>query len=225
MPVKVSVWHGAVTSAPIWHEVCFDIPMASDTLSVLIVDENAIRASIIEAGLSEAGDVNVTVVHGLHGLVAEIERVSPDVIVVDLEHASRDLLEAYFSISRSVQRPIAMFVDKSDPGWIEAAIDAGVSSYVVDGLRQDRVKPIIDTAISRFDAFRRMQRELEATKDQLAARTIVERAKGILMRSRDLSEDEAYNLLRKSAMNQNRKIADVAESLISAADLLAPGDE
>jgi len=199
--------------------------MSVETLTVLIVDENAIRASIIEAGLSEAGNVQVTVVHGLHGLVAEIERVNPDVIVVDLEHASRDLLEAYFSISRSVRRPVAMFVDKSDPGWIEAAIDAGVSSYVVDGLRQDRVKPIIDTAISRFEAFRRMERELEVTKDQLAARTQVDRAKGILMRTRNLNEDEAYALLRKTAMNQNRKIADVAESLISAADLLAPGDD
>ena len=194
-----------------------------EKLSVLIVDDNAIRASIIEAGLVEHDGTIVTIATGLHGLVEKIESVQPDVIVVDIEHPSRDLLESYFSISRAVRKPIAMFVDKSDPAWIEQAIDAGVSSYVVDGLRKNRVKPVIDAAIRRFKAFHKMAMELEATRSELQGRKQIDRAKGLLMRSKGLSEEEAYALLRRTAMNQNRKISDVAERLVSAAELLAPG--
>ena len=193
-----------------------------EQLSVLIVDDNAIRASIIEAGLQEDGCITVTVATGLHGLVEKIETVQPDVIVVDIEHPSRDLLESYFSISRAVRKPIAMFVDRSDPAWIEQAIDAGVSSYVVDGLRKNRVKPVINAAIRRFEAFHKMEKELEATRSELQGRKHIDRAKGLLMQSKGLSEDEAYALLRRTAMDQNRKISDVAERLVSAADLLSP---
>ena len=125
-----------------------------------------------------------------------------------------------FQLSRSVKRPIAMFVDRSDKGMIEAAIDAGVSAYVVDGLRQERVKPILDMAISRFNAFSRMARELEEARSELEGRKVIDRAKGILMKSRGISEDEAYRLLRKTAMSQNRKIAEIAQSLVLAAGLL-----
>jgi response regulator NasT len=196
-----------------------------EKLSVLIVDDNAIRASIIEAGLAQDGGTKVTLATGLHGLVERIETVQPDVIVVDIEHPSRDLLESYFTISRAVRKPIAMFVDKSDPGWIEQAIDAGVSSYVVDGLRKNRVKPIIDAAIRRFEAFRRMEMELEQTRSELQGRKHLDRAKSLLMRSKGLSEEDAYALLRRTAMNQNRKIGDVAERLLSAAELLSPVED
>jgi two-component system, response regulator / RNA-binding antiterminator len=149
-----------------------------------------------------------------------IERLQPDVIVIDLENPNRDLLESMFQLSRSVKRPIAMFVDRSDKGMIEAAIDAGVSAYVVDGLRQERVKPILDMAISRFNAFSRMARELEEARSELEGRKVIDRAKGILMKSRGIGEDEAYRLLRKTAMSQNRKIAEIAQSLVLAAGLL-----
>ena len=99
-------------------------------------------------------------------------------------------------------------------------MDAGVSAYVVDGLKKDRIKPILDTAISRFKAVERLRRELEEARSELAERKIIERAKGILMRQRGIGEPEAYALLRRTAMNQNRRIADVAESLVMAADLL-----
>jgi response regulator NasT len=128
-----------------------------------------------------------------------------------------------FQLSRAVKRPIAMFVDRADTASIEAAVDAGVSAYIVDGLRKERVKPILQMAISRFNAFSRMARELEEARGELENRKLIERAKGILMKSRSLSEDEAYALLRKTAMNQNRKLADVAMSLVTAADLLGPG--
>lgn len=115
-----------------------------------------------------------------------------------------------------------MFVDSSDKASIEAAIDAGVSAYIVDGLRKERVRPILDMAISRFNAFSRMERELEEARSELHARKVIDRAKAILMKSRGLSEDAAYQLLRKTAMNQNRKISDIAQSLVTASQLLEP---
>lgn len=202
-----------------------DANMTIRPLRILVIDENRIRASIIEAGLRDAGHRQVTLVHEVAGIARRIADVEPDVIVIDLENPNRDMLENMFQISRTVKRPIAMFVDKSDSAAIEAAVDAGVSAYVVDGLRKERVKPILDMAISRFNAFSRMARALEETRSELASRKIIDRAKGILMKSRKLSEDEAYALLRKTAMNQNRKIGDIAQSLVTAAGILDSGGE
>lgn len=199
------------------------MPLAA--LSVLVIDENRIRASIIEAGLREAGHRSVSVIHDVTGIAARIAELQPDVIVIDLENPNRDMLENMFQLSRAVKRPIAMFVDRSDSASIEAAVDAGVSAYVVDGLRKERVKPILDMAISRFNAFSRLAHELEQARSELEGRKLIDRAKGILMKSRGLSEADAYALLRKTAMNQNRRIADIAQSLVTAADLLGPGDE
>lgn len=197
--------------------------MKAASLDILVIDENRIRGAIIEAGLREGGHDRVTVVNDVAGIARRIAEIQPDVIVIDLENPNRDMLESMFQLSRAVKRPIAMFVDRSDAQSIEAAIDAGVSAYVVDGLRKDRVKTILDMAISRFNAFSRMARELEEARGELEGRKVIERAKGILMKSRGLSEADAYALLRKTAMNQNRKIADVAQSLVTAADLLGPG--
>ncbi|MBX9462712.1 MAG: ANTAR domain-containing response regulator [Aquamicrobium sp.] len=194
-------------------------------LKILVIDENKIRASIIEAGLHEAGYTDVWVVGDIDGIATRIEALDPDVIVIDLENPNRDMLESLFQLAKAVRRPIAMFVDHSDTSSIEAAVEAGVSAYVIDGLRKERVKPIVDMAISRFNAFSRMARELEEARTELENRKLVERARGILMKSRGISEDEAYALLRKTAMNQNRKIAEIAQSLITAAGLLEPGDD
>jgi response regulator NasT len=199
--------------------------MTSKSLAILVIDENRIRAAIIEAGLREAGHERVTVTYDVTGIARRIAEFEPDVIVIDLENPNRDMLENMFQLSRAVKRPIAMFVDRSDSASIEAAVEAGVSAYVVDGLRQERVKPILDMAISRFNAFSRMARELEEVRSELESRKIVERAKGILMKSRGLSEEAAYALLRKTAMNQSRKIAEIAQSLVTAAGLLGPGDD
>jgi response regulator NasT len=200
--------------------------MADKSLAILVIDENRLRASIIEAGLREGGHENVAIIHDVTGIARRIAEIEPDVIVIDLENPNRDMLENMFQLSRAVKRPIAMFVDRSDRASIEAAVDAGVSAYVVDGLRQERVKPILDMAISRFNAFSRMARELDELRGELESRKLVERAKGILMKSRGLSEEDAYALLRKTAMNQNRKISDIAQSLITAAGLLgSPEDQ
>jgi two-component system, response regulator / RNA-binding antiterminator len=192
---------------------------------ILVIDENRIRAAVIEAGLREAGYLHVTLVHDVKGIASRIAEIAPDVIVIDLENPNRDMLENMFQLSRAVKRPIAMFVDRSDTASIEAAVDAGVSAYVIDGLRKERVKPILEMAISRFNAYSRMERELQEARSELENRKLIDRAKGILMKSRGMTESEAYGLLRKTAMNQNRKIAEIAQSLITAAGLLREGDE
>ncbi|MXN66311.1 ANTAR domain-containing protein [Stappia sp. GBMRC 2046] len=194
--------------------------MVDASLKILVIDENRIRASIIETGLREAGHDQVFVLSELQGIARRISEIAPDVIVIDLENPGRDMLEDMFQLSRSVRRPIAMFVDQSDKSAIEAAIDAGVSAYVIDGLKQERVKPILDMAVMRFNAFSRLERDLQDARNELQERKVVERAKGILMKTRGLGEDEAYALLRKTAMNQNKKIGEIARSLVTAADLL-----
>ncbi len=194
--------------------------MVPKPLSIRVIDNNDARASIIEAGLRDEGHDAVTILTDLTGVARKIAELDPNVIVIDLGNPNRDMLENMFQLTRSVKRPIAMFVDSSDKASIEAAIDAGVSAYIVNGLRRERVQPILDMAISRFNAFSRMERELEQARNELHSRKIIEKAKGILMRSKGLSEDAAYQLLRKTAMNQNRKIADIAQSLVTAAQML-----
>ncbi|WP_438751592.1 ANTAR domain-containing response regulator [Pararhizobium sp. O133] len=194
--------------------------MAYLDLTILVIDENAIRASIIEEGLREAGHARVTVVNEVNGIARIIETLQPDVIFIDLENPNRDMMEHLFQLTRTLSRPIAMFVDRSDTASIEAAVDAGVSAYIVDGLKKERVKPILDMAVSRFNAFSRLQRELADAKSALEERKVVERAKGILMKMRGLSEEQAYALLRQTAMNEKKKLSDIAQSVVTAAGLL-----
>jgi response regulator NasT len=189
------------------------------SLKIVIVDENPIRAAILKDGLREAGHVQVMHLDDTSRLLARIYEIDPDVILIDLENPSRDVLEQMFQVSRAVRRPVAMFVDQSDAASIEAAVDAGVSAYIVGGLRKERVQNILDLCISRFNAFARLQDELDRTKSALEERKVIDRAKGILMAAKNLSEDAAYALLRKTAMNENKKIAEVAQSVITAAEL------
>lgn len=194
--------------------------MAGSDISVAIVDENIVRSAILEDGLRSAGIGRVTVVHEMLNLLRRLVRIDPDVVIIDLENPSRDVLEQMFQVSRVVARPVAMFVDRSDSAMIQAAVDAGVSAYIVDGLKKERVRGIVDMAISRFNAFSRMARELEEARNELAARKIIERAKGILMTTRGFSEEEAYAALRKTAMSESRKLVDIAQSVVTAAQLL-----
>ncbi len=188
-----------------------------DPLRILIVDQNARRATIIEEGLREAGYDDVVLVREVQNLLRRIVEIDPDVILIDLENPHRDVLEQMFCVSRSVPRPIAMFVDQSDTATIEEAVDAGVATYIVDGLRKERIKPILDTTISRFNAFKKLRDQLDVAKQALEERKVIDRAKGLLMRERKLSEAEAYELLRKSAMNENCRLVDIAHSVLAAA--------
>jgi two-component system, response regulator / RNA-binding antiterminator len=194
--------------------------MSETTLRVLIVDQNLLRASILEEGLREAGYRDLIVVRDMQNLLRRIVDEEPDVILIDLENPNRDVLEQMFQVSRVVRKPVAMFVDRSDRSAIEAAIDAGVGAYVVGGLSKERVQSIIDMTISRFRAFDRLRTELDDTRQQLADRKVIDRAKGILMKQRGVGEEQAYELLRRTAMDANLKMAQVAQSVITAAELL-----
>jgi len=190
------------------------------TFKIAIVDESPVRAAIIEDGLREAGFNQVERIAETRNLLERVYALDPDVILIDLESPSRDVLEQMFQMSRTVKRPIAMFVDHSDSASIRAAVDAGVSAYIVGGLRKERVSHILDLCISRFNAFARLQAELDSAKGALEDRKVIDRAKGVLMKAKQLTEDEAYGLLRKTAMNENKKIVEIAQSVLTAAELL-----
>jgi response regulator NasT len=174
----------------------------------------------VEEGLRAAGVDRVIVIPDTVDLLARLAALNPDVVVIDLESPSRDLLEQMFDVSRVIERPVAMFVDQTDGAMMQAAVDAGISAYVVDGLRPERVKAIIDIAILRFNAFARLQRELSEARNELADRKVVERAKGLLMRARGVGEEEAYAMLRRKAMNEKRKLVEIARAVVTAMEIL-----
>ena len=192
-------------------------------MRVAIVDESAARASIIEDGLAELAGCEIFVLTERRALLAQLAQLEPDVVLIDLGNPSRDVLEEYFAVSRALSKPIAMFVDESDDDAIGASIDAGVSAYVVDGLSSSRVRPLMDLAVRRFNAFARLESDLAEAKGKLAEREVIDRAKRILMDSRGLSEPEAYAELRRKAMSSSRKIADIAEALVTAHELIDTG--
>ena len=194
--------------------------MTDGDYRVLVIDDDAARAAMIEEGLRDAGHASVTLITDMRQLLRRIVDLDPEVIVIDLGNPNRDVLDQMFQVSRTVRRPVAMFVDQSDRASIEAAIDAGVSAYVVNGLKRERVKSVLDTAISRFNALNRLRDELDQAKQALADRKIIDKAKGILMKSRGLSEEDAYALLRTTAMKESRRVAEVAQGLITAVKLL-----
>ena len=192
----------------------------SPALKIVIVDESAIRAAILKEGLREAGYFDVVHIAQMTGLLERIYALDPDVVLIDLENPSRDVLEQMFQVSRVVRRPIAMFVDQSDTASIQASVDAGVSAYIVGGLHKARIKPILDLCISRFNAFAHLQQQLDVAQNALAERKVIDRAKGILMAQKNLGEEEAYALLRRAAMNNNKKIVEIAQSIVTASEML-----
>lgn len=191
-------------------------------LRVLVVDEAAERAAVLEDGLAQAGCIVLAVVKPGDDLARVVRESQPDVIIIDADSPGRDTLESLRAINRDQPRPIVMFVDNSDAQMIQEAMKAGVSAYVIDGLNAQRVKPVLDVAIARFKEFQALRDELERTKTSLNDRKIIERAKGILMEQRRISEDEAYRALRRLAMEQNQRLADVARHLVTFAQLLKP---
>jgi two-component system, response regulator / RNA-binding antiterminator len=189
-------------------------------LSIIVVEKDPDRALRIVDGLREAGDHDIRVIAESTGLARHIAERQPDIVLIDAGDPSRDVLEELALASGPMERPVAMFVDRSDAPLTRAAIEAGVSAYVVDGLQADRIKPILDAAIARFHMFQKMRMELAATKAALEDRKIIDRAKAILMKARGIDEEAAYALLRKTAMDQKRKVADIAQQLVMAAGLL-----
>jgi response regulator NasT len=193
-------------------------------MRIAVIDESATRASVIREGLAQLDDCEIFVLTERQGLVVRIQEIAPDVVLIDLGNPSRDMLEEYFTVSRALSRPIAMFVDESDEETIGASIDAGVSVYVVDGLAATRIRPVIDLAVRRFGAFARLQADLDEAKGKLAEHDNVDKAKRILMKNRNLSEPDAYAELRRKAMQSSRRIAEIAEAVVTEHDLLGGGE-
>jgi response regulator NasT len=186
----------------------------SKPLSVLLIDDNPTRAEIVEAGLAAAGYRLLARLEGTQDLVGRVRDLAPDVIVVSIDSPSRDTIEDMRRTTDVLPRPIAFFVDQSDPATIAEAMEAGVSAYVVKGLAQDRVRAVVDVAVAHFNRYRTMREELDRARLSLVERKAVDRAKGLLMEQKGLGEEAAYKLLRKLAMDQNKRIGEVAQDII-----------
>ena len=192
----------------------------SQPLRILVVEPDQARAKAIMEALMEGGWSDVTVLPQMTGLARRLLEVDPDIVLIDLANPSRDMLEQVSAASDAKGRPVAMFVDQSDDDMTSAAVAAGLSAYVVGGMMPERIKPVLKTAIARFQMISQMRLELQAAKQALTDRKVIDRAKGVLMRARGISEDEAYSLLRGAAMDRKCKVIEVAEALITASDLL-----
>jgi len=189
-------------------------------LRIVIVEPDLARARQVIESLAPLGH-DITVIAESAALARRVREIAPDIVLIDMADPSRDVLEEMALASDPLERPVAFFVDRTDRDMTRQAIEAGVSAYVVAGLQPDRLAGVMDAAIARFQMFRRMRTELETTRRALEERKVIDRAKGILMKARGISEDDAYALLRKTAMDQGRKVAEVASALVTAAGLLS----
>jgi len=185
----------------------------------MLVDQHPGRSAIIQQALADAGYLKVERIPADRGLAEEVRRFGPDIIIIDMEAPGRDTLEQMREIGRDQPKPIILFSNNRDSEFIRQAVRAGVSAYVVDGLDKERVIPIVEVALARFREFETLRKELEETRHQLADRKIIERAKGLLMKQHGISEDKAYNALRKAAMDRNQKIGEIARTLVAIQDL------
>lgn len=190
-------------------------------LRILIVEPDPERVRAIIDALKEAGWSDVRALAQMSSLHRTVKDFAPDIVLIDLSNPDRDTLEHISHATETSKRAVALFVDQTDDALTQAALNAGVSAYVVDGLKMERIKPVLETAIARFKMMRQMHSELNAAKQALQDRKTIDRAKGILMRKRNISEDEAYNLIRKAAMDQSKKVIEVAQALVTASDLLS----
>ena len=189
-------------------------------MKIAVIEPDTERAREIIGALKDGGWEDVVVLGDMTGLARKVAQLEPDLVLIDLSNPSRDALEQVSVASDAQSRPVAMFVDHSDEEMTQAAVAAGLSAYVVGAPRPESIRPVLQTAIARFQMMRKMRLELEAAKQALEDRKTLDRAKGMIMRAKGLNEDDAYALLRKTAMSQNRKVIDVAQALLTASDLL-----
>ena len=190
-------------------------------MKVMIVDEEVERAEVLQQALTWAGYEVIAYVPSTFDLHRQVSALQPDVVIIDTDSPDRDTLENLIVVSRDEPRPVVMFTHDGDSAKIRAATQAGVSAYVVDGMSAERIGPIIDAAVARFEQFQALKREFDDIEEKLADRKVIERAKGLLMKSRNLSEEEAYRALRKQAMESNSRLAAVARQLVAVSGLLS----
>ncbi len=182
--------------------------------------EAAERARALRIGLLQAGYNIVAAFPADMHLPERIAQLQPDMIIIEAESDARDVLEHVVVATREAPRPIVLFTEDHDKSSMQAAMDAGVSAYVVAGLHSERIKPVLDVAMARFNSDQKLRAELSDTKLKLADRKTIERAKGLLMERHKMSEDDAYQKLRRLAMDKNLKLAEVAQRIVDVADLL-----
>lgn len=203
--------------------------MSDRLLNILIIDEDPARTALLEEALVGAGYPHVVCIQSSINLKERIAALAPDMVIIDLQNPDRATLEGMFEVTQTVKKPIAMFVDRSDGDMIKRSVEAGVSAYVVDGLKRERVTAVVELAVSRFESFQKLTSERDEARSALADRKTIDRAKGLLMQGRGISESEAYTLMRRAAMKQSRKIVDIAHSIITAtaldADITASSGE
>ena len=196
------------------------VRIMQNSIRIVVVEQDRDRAIAIVDALKDACACDVLVLGDSSGLARKIAGYGPDIVLIDIDNPTRDMLEELTLATGPLERPVAMFVSGNSDGLAEAAIVAGVSAYVVDGLAPERIKPVMDTAIARFAMVRQMRNELAETRRALEERKVIDRAKGLVMKAKGIDEVAAYALLRKTAMDQGRRVADVAEALVTAAGLL-----
>ena len=189
-------------------------------LRIMLVDDTPERSFYLRVVLERLGYEVVAEISNPRELHDEVLRLSPDAVIVETESPSRDTLENICMITESCPRPVVMFSNDPARESIREAVRVGVSAYVVDGLSPERISPIIETAVARFEAFQTVKDELEKTRTKLGERKLIDRAKGILMKLKGLTEDEAYVLLRSTAMREKKKISEIAQSILTASEML-----
>lgn len=191
----------------------------AETLFIVVVEGDPERAGMISEALASDG-VDLRVIEPGPGLARRIAALQPELVLIDASSPSRDEMEELTLASGPMERPVAIFVDRSDSGMTRAVVEAGVAAYVVDGLTPSRLRPVLDAAVARFNLLHRMRAELAQTRAALEERKLIDRAKGIVMRARNLTEDQAYSLMRRTAMEKGRRIADIAQAIVTASEVL-----
>ncbi len=189
-------------------------------LRILLVNDTDKHVGLLRTALERAGYQVVAEARSARALLRAVEDLKPDVVIIDTESPSRDTLEQLSVMNTNAPRPVVMFSDEADQAVIRSAVSAGVTAYIVDGLSAARLAPIVEVARARFDEESRLKQRLASAEQQLADRKLIERAKGVLMQKKGVSESEAYDALRKQAMKQGLKLADVARQIMAMSDLL-----
>jgi len=189
-------------------------------IHILVIDEDQARTALLRRALQDAGYDQITSHHETSRIDLLVARIQPDVVIIDIESPTRDNLEQMNTINLHQPRPVIMYSGDDDQATITRALKAGVSAYIIDELKPQRVKPILEVAIARFREYKALRDELDQVKNSLEDRKIIDKAKGLLMKHRHCSEEDAYQTLRKQAMNQNLRIAELAKNLVNSVEML-----
>jgi len=187
---------------------------------VMLIDEDSSKTEMLKSSLNQAGFEVVGRILCDDDILSGIQACDPDVLVIDMESPDNYIFNQLLEINKQCPKPIVFFVDKSESDVIEKAVKAGVSAFVVDGLTAQRVKPVIELAIARFKEMQSLYKEISDSKTSLDERKVIERAKGIVMSRKNVSEDDAYNSLRKLAMSQNKKLFEIAKNVIEMSEIV-----